>query len=319
MTQVAGLGTTWNLPNYAGELFTADATQTPFLSMIGGLTGGRQTENFQFPTSVLYDFPAPSQPAISEQASVTAPAASEIARSQETNVTQIFQETVELTYSKESNRGRMSGLNTAGQQANPQDEWAWQIQQKLIKIARDIEYTFLQGQYQVATDAATANKTRGMLELITGNVVDNTASPTALTKSMIDTLLKEMADNGAYFNNMVIFVNSGLKQALTGIYGGLHGFSLPNTRNVGGLNIQEIETDFCKAGIVWDRFMPQDTLLISDMSYVAPVFQPVPGKGNFFEEMLAKTGASDKAQIYGQIGLAHGPEFLHGKITGLTV
>ena len=44
MPQVTGIGTTWNLPNYAGELFTADPTQTPFLSMIGGLTGGRQTD-----------------------------------------------------------------------------------------------------------------------------------------------------------------------------------------------------------------------------------------------------------------------------------
>lgn len=318
MAQVSGLGTSWNLPNYAGELFTADATQTPFLSMIGGLTGGKQTENYEFPTSVLYDFPEPSQPAISEQASVTAPAASEIARSQEKNVVQIFQETVELTYVKESNRGRMSGLNTAGQQANPQDEWAWQIQQKLIKIARDIEYTFLQGQYQLSTAANEANKTRGMLELITANAITN-ASPTALTKTMIDALMKEMADNGAYFSNMVIFCNSGLKQQLTGIYGNVHGFRLPDTRNVGGLNIQEIETDFAKVGIVWDRFMPQDQLLIADMAYIAPVFQPVPGKGNFFEEALAKTGASDKSQIYGQIGLAHGPEFLHGKITGLAV
>jgi len=28
MPQVTGIGTTWNLPNYAGELFTADPTQT---------------------------------------------------------------------------------------------------------------------------------------------------------------------------------------------------------------------------------------------------------------------------------------------------
>ena len=61
MPQVTGIGTTWNLPNYAGELFTADPTQTPFLSMIGGLTGGRQTDNFEFPTAVLYDFPEAAQ------------------------------------------------------------------------------------------------------------------------------------------------------------------------------------------------------------------------------------------------------------------
>lgn len=94
MAQVSGIGTTWNLPNYAGELFTADPTQTPFLSMIGGLTGGRQTDNFEFPTAVLYDFPDAAQPEISEQASTTAPAASHIAREQEKNVVQIHQEVI---------------------------------------------------------------------------------------------------------------------------------------------------------------------------------------------------------------------------------
>ena len=106
MSQVTGIGTSWNLPNYAGELFTADPTQTPFLSMIGGLTGGKQTDNFEFPTAVLYDFPEASQPEISESASATAPAASHIARTQEKNVVQIHQEVIDLTYAKQSNSGR---------------------------------------------------------------------------------------------------------------------------------------------------------------------------------------------------------------------
>ena len=63
--------------------------------------------------------------------------------------------------------------------------------------------------------------------------------------------------------------------------------------------------------------MPNDSILVADIAHVAPVFQAVPGKGVMFEEPLAKTGASDKIQIYGQIGLAHGPAFLHGAITGL--
>ncbi len=50
MAQVSGQGTVWNLPNYAGDLMTADAVMTPFFSAIGGLTGGLITQNFQFPT-----------------------------------------------------------------------------------------------------------------------------------------------------------------------------------------------------------------------------------------------------------------------------
>jgi hypothetical protein len=63
--------------------------------------------------------------------------------------------------------------------------------------------------------------------------------------------------------------------------------------------------------------MPAGTIALVDMSVVNPVFQPVPGKGNFFYEELAKTGAAEKGQIFGQFGLAHGPAFMHGTITNL--
>lgn len=318
MPQVTGIGTTWNLPNYAGELFTADPTQTPFLSMIGGLTGGKQTDNFEFPTAVLYDFPEAQQPEISEQDSITAPQAQHIAREQEKNVVQIHQETIDLTYAKQSNSGRISGLNTAGQQANPAEEKAWQIQQKLIKIARDVEYSFLCGTYQSATKADVANKTRGMLELCTSDTGTSIAAgDAALSKALLDQLFREMADHGAYFGKMILFCGAYQKQAITNLYADQFKANMQTTQKVGGMNITEIETDFFKMGVAWDRFMPKDSILVADIAQIAPVFQAVPGKGVLFQENLAKTGASDRIQIYGQIGLAHGPAFLHGAINGL--
>ena len=221
-----------------------------------------------------------------------------------------------MTYAKLSNGGRMSGINTAGQTANPADEKAWQIRQKLIKIARDVEYSFINGTFQKATSATVANKTRGMLELAaTASNVD--ASSSTLTVDMIKALMLQMADNGAYFNNMILFAGAKQKQAITSLYEKQLGYNQSAARNVGGMNVTEIETDFCKLGIVWDRFMPDDSILIADVAHIAPVFQAVPGKGVLFEEELAKVGASDRIQIYGQIGLAHGPAFLHGSITGL--
>lgn len=316
MPQVSGLGTTWNLPNYAGELFTADAESTPLLSMIGGLTGGMQTTNMDFPTAVLYDYPAPAQPAISEQASATAPAATEIAKEQESNTVQIHQEVIDLTYLKESNYGRLSGLNTAGAANSTPNELAWQIDKRLVKIARDVEHSFISGTYQQATSATVAGQTRGMLELISGNnEVD--AAGAALTFDMLQELYLTMADAGAYFNNMVMFLPAIQKQKVTTLYSELPGYNLPATRNVGGLNIQQIQTDFFTLGVVWDRFMPDDSILLADVAHIAPVFQAVPGKGVLFQEDLAKLGASDRVQLYGQIGLAHGPAFLHGAITGL--
>ena len=315
---VNGTGTIWNLPNYAGELFTASTTDTPFLSMIGGLSGGKLTNDYEFATGVLYDYPDASQPAISERASLTAPQATAIARRQEKNVTQIFHEVIDLSYVKQSNGGRLSGLNSAGQQANPADEKAWQIQRRLVKIARDVEHTFLNGTYNLATKDDEANQTRGMIELCKSDAGTNiNANGADLSESLIKNLTRMMADNGAAFGNTVVFANSYQKQKITEAFQKQVGFQLPASRNVGGLNINEFETDFCKLGVVWNKFMPADTILVADLAHIAPVFQAVPNKGVLFEEPLAKVGASDKIQIFGQIGLDHAPAFLHGCIYGL--
>lgn len=310
MSQVAA-GTVWNLPNYAGLLFTADETNTKFLTMIGGLTeGGMQTGNFEFPTASTYDFPAAAQPAITETASLTAPTAISFVRDQSKNVTQIFHEQVSISYVKMSNDTRLSGINTAGASNNAPSEKDFQIARALEHIARDIEYTFLNGSYQISTDAGTANKTRGMLELCTVNTV--AAASATFSKALMDQLLIEMNTNGAPFKNIVIFCNAFQKVKISDAYG-----YAPEHRNVGGVNIEQIETDFGRFGIVLNRFMPTDDILLAEMSEISPVFQPVPGKGNFFYEQLSKIGASESGQIFGQIGLNHGPAFLHGTLTGL--
>lgn len=316
MSNVTGTGTSFNLPNFAGELFTASPTKTPFLSMIGGLSGGRKTESDEFATGQIYDFPAASQPSISEQASETAPEATALVRAQKTNVTQIFQETISITYAKMANRGKLSGLNIAGQKTEPTSELDWQVAQRLKKIARDVEYSFLNGTYAKASSVSDANKTRGMMELCSGGTTI-AAGSTDLSVDLLKQLFKAMADAGAAFGDMVLFCGSEQKQRITSLYEKQLGYNAGAPRNVGGMNIQKLETDFFEMGICYDPFMAADKILIADVAACAPVFQEVPGKGVLFLEDLSKTGAAEKKQIYGQIGLDHGPAFLHGSITGL--
>ena len=315
MAQISGQGTIWNLPNYWGELFTADLINTPFLAMIGGLSGGgRQTPNFEFPTSSEYDFPAAAQPAITETASLTAPTPTEAVRTQIKNVAQIFQQAVNLSYAKLSAQGRLSGINTVGAVNNVADENAFQIDYNLKIIARNVEYTILNGAYQIATDAGTANKSRGMFATcdLSGSTAIAAAGAT-LSKTLMDSMLQTAFGNGMMFMNPVIWVNGFQKTKLSDIYG-----YAPTDRNVGGVNIKQLETDFGNIGVAdAHRFVPAANLLLADMSLILPVTQPVPGKGNFFVEQLAKTGASENSQIYGQFGLDHGPAFAHAKITGL--
>jgi hypothetical protein len=270
-----------------------------------------QTTNFEFATDSQYDQETAAQPAITETASLTAPTAISYVRSQNKNVTQIFHEQVSISYAKASNGGRLSGINTAGATNNVVSEKDWQIAKALEKIARDVEYTFLNGAYQISTDAGTANKTRGMLAACTVNTVD--ASSATLSKALMDSLFLEMFNNGAMFKMPVILCGGFQKQKISDIYG-----YAPEDRNIGGLNIKQIETDFGNIGVMpAHRFMPTDDLLVADLSVVAPVFQSVPEKGNLFYEDLAKTGASEKGQIFGQIGLDHGPAFAHGSLTSL--
>ena len=305
-----GAGTTWNLPNYDGDLYTADAESTPFLAMIGGLNGGLQTANFEFPTASLYDYPAASQPGITETASLTAPTAISYVRDQSKNVTQIFHEQVSISYAKLSNGGRLSGINTAGGQNNVVSERDFQIARALGKIARDAEYTFLNGVYQISTSAAVANKTRGIFAAAETAIA---AAGATLAKALLQQLFREMHAAGAIFSNMVLHCNGFQKQLVSDIYG-----YAPMDRNVGGVNIKQIETDFGNIGIApANRFVNTDEIGLFEMSVIAPVFQPVPEKGNLFYEELSKTGAAESGQIFGQMGLDHGPGFMHGKITGL--
>jgi hypothetical protein len=170
----------------------------------------------------------------------------------------------------------------------------------------------LNGVYQISTSASVPNTTRGQFAAAALGTTIAAAGATN-SKILMQQLFRTMFANGAVFENMVIFANAFQKQLISDIYG-----YAPQDRNVGGIAIKAIETDFGVIGIASpSRFVPADSLGVFDMSKIAPVFQPVPEKGNFFYEELSKTGASETGQIFGQIGLDHGAVFMHGSITGL--
>ncbi|MFD4264141.1 DUF5309 family protein, partial [Streptomyces sp. NPDC058534] len=90
------------------------------------------------------------------------------------------------------------------------------------------------------------------------------------------------------------------------------------SRTVGGVRVQTIETDFGTLNLMLNRHMPADDLAVVSLEQCMPVFQEIPGKGHFFAEPLARTGAKDRTQLYGEVGLNYGNERTHGKITNLT-
>ncbi len=310
MGAVSGLGDSYDLPNYVGELFNVTPSDTPFLSAIGGMTGGKSVTSKQF-TWQTVDNATAAQTVVVEGADATF---AERSRSEVTNVTQIMQYGVHVSYTKQAATGNLSGESILGNQP-VQDELAFQLDMAMKRAARDIEFSFLQGTYVADTNISTARKTRGMLAAITTN--ERAAAGGQLAQGDVNTVLKAMADSGAPFEQPVMFANAYQKQKLSSIYSSALSLA-PRDRNIGGVNITTIETDFGEIGIVYDRHMPADDIIIADLAFCKPVFLDIPGKGHFFAEPLAQTGSAYKFQIYGEVGLEYGPEQFHGKITNLS-
>lgn len=328
MAQVTGTATYWNTPNYDGLLWTADVvpgqgTGTPFLTLLGGLNGTnvREVPDFDFSMSAEYDFPTAAQPSITETASITAPSAKSPILTQNRNTCQIFQEAVDITYKKLSTTERRAtdivtgGVGYWAQQMpnNQMDLVNKHLTYTLQKIARDANYTFLNGSFVESTSSGVAAQTRGIITGVSTSSID--ASSATLDKALMDSLFKSVVDNSggqSYQNTPIIFVNSFQKQRITNIYG-----YQPDDWNIGGVNIQTILTDFGRVGVVYDPMVPAATVLFAAMNLVRPVFCTVPEKGRLFDEILSKTGASERRQVYGQMGIDYANEKLHGKIINL--
>jgi len=400
MAGITGMGTTFNLPNYHGELFSLTPSSTPFLSAIGGLTGGGQTSavEFEWQTSDLRD---PSQRVKVEGAA--APTAEQRVRANVRNVAQIHQEKVSVSYTKQATNAQVTTPSSAPYRgvdgSNPvTNELDWQVVEALKSIALDVNWSFINGVYANPTTNSTPRKTRGILAAVTTNritkgtsvtglssatdtitetataLVDgdeivftstgdatnivagrvyyvvskatntfkvattpggtaltlgtstsniNYTKPwsTALTPVHVGDLMQMAYDNGGISEQetATLVVNSRQKRALSTAYAEAYGKFQETSRTVGGVNVDTITTDFGVLNVMLDRHMPQDTLLVCSMEQLMPVFLNTPGKGVFFEEPLAKTGASDDVQLYGEIGLKYGAETAHAVMTGLAV
>lgn len=398
---VLGQGTTFNLPNYVGELFAVTPSSTPLLSSIGGLTGGKGVAATEWDWQT-YDLRDPSNKRTRLEGA-DAPGAEERTRAAVRNVVEIHQEKVSVSYTKQAANQQITTPSAApyqtnGAQANPvMNEMNWQVLQAIKTIALDVNYTFINGRFQQPTDNITPRRTRGLLQAIQTNriakgvtttggtsatdtitftahglandtkivftevdiatgivagriyfVVASAAntfkvaltlggSPitlgtasnlawtvpttTPLGTDTITDLLQLAYDNGGLSeeSTATLLLNSTQKRAVTKAYMSAFGQFHETSRTVGGVDVDTLVTDFGTLSVMLDRHMPQDTVAVVSLEQLMPVFLQVPGKGHFFEEELAKVGAADNVQIYGEIGLEYGNERTHGVLTGLKV
>lgn len=309
------LATSFGVLNYSGMLFNKGNTRTPLSSIIG--SRAKTTNHVEFVTGQEYSSGGDgSQPAISESASLTAPDATVTTREQKTNVTQIFHESVGISYGKQSNMGTLNGVNIANQQANPINELDFQVAAKIQKVNRDIEYTFINGAFNKATNDTEVNKTRGLVQAITSNTKAMGSKPLGLWD--IADMVKKVYGANAPSDGLCLWCDAVTLFQINAdaVQNGLT--VVPAAREINGIALSSVVTPIGIVYLYLGECLPGGTALLLNLNVLAPVYQPVPGKGNFFLEQLARTGAGEKYQLFGQIGLDHGPEWYHGKFTGIS-
>lgn len=229
MSGITGIGTTFNEPNYHGELFALTPVDTPLLSMAGGVGGGKQTFSTEFEWQT-YDLRSPAVRPRLEGAD--APTAEARVRSNVKNVVQIYQEAITTSFTKQATIGQFATTQGAPFIAydglgvgNPvQDEHAWQIQQSLKQIARDVNYAFWNATMNVPTDNTTARQMGGLLSSIVTNKTFESPQVTAASATNVITAAAHGLANG----NQVVFTNVDVA---TNVSPGVQYFVVGSTTN----------------------------------------------------------------------------------------
>lgn len=401
MAGITGQGTTFNLPNFVGELFAVTPADTPFLSAIGGLTGGEQADSTLFQWQG-YDLRGADKLRQRVEGS-NAPTAEARVRFNVNNVVEVHQEAVEISYSKLAATGQFNSTGSTHPGSvgisgpNPVlDEMDWQVRQALIQMARDVNKSFISGTFNNPADNSTARRTRGIMQATATNATDKATliggggatiatngtvtetntltngdavvaraltggavgvldedhlyyvinatgttfqlalrpggtaitfgsaggadfyTTVALTEAFVIDLLQLVWDNGGISESetAALVTNSTLKRALSKIFITDKGYQ-EQSRTIAGVHVTTIETDFGTLNIMLERAMPSGALQVVSLEECAPRFLPIPDKGFLFVEPLAKVGAAERSQIYGEVGLKYGNEKSHGKLLGV--
>lgn len=325
MANTDAQATYWNTPQYHGTLLTMGAKETPFLNRIGGPGGKARyklAKDWSFAMSSQNELDAESQSSITETDSLTAPTERNYDRSQEYNVCQILQKTVGASYAAQSATEKLSGLYLAEALADPNDPMVSNMAMTLLQSAREMEWHFLNGTYNLAGNAGAAMQTRGITSAITSSAVD--AGGDALTVADFDALMLSMKETyPAPLKDPLIVCRYSVKKKLCDLFGVT--IMADANNNVGTVSgqIDTIVTEAGKFPIMEVDQAPALTVLCLDMAYISPVFLPKPERngepgGIMFVEPLSKTGAASRLQLYSQYGIDYTAQKFHGKITNFT-
>ena len=205
-------------------------------------------------------------------------------RTKVSNYTQIFQYGINVSHTMRSVL-----------QAGVADEFTFQVARRLMEAMRELDASLVGGIKSASAGSDTVYRSMGgILEFAnqaTGNL--NTTSE-ALTLSVVNAMAEQIWNDGGYPN----FILVGGKQKRK-----ISAFDQSTRRSVydstvAGYVVDKVLTDLgFVLDVIVDPWMPDDTAIVGDINKIRVM--PLRGSAMRAED-LAKTGASFKAQIYGE-------------------
>jgi hypothetical protein len=295
-------------PTYLKALLTMGVSNKPFL-MNAAMNGVKVARALDFDMSQVFDVGTGEQTGLSENNVVAGVAATRATRVKEQNSVQLFQKIVDVSYVRES---VTTGLTNLGNEGNSQSPLSFQVDAALKKFQADWDYSALRGARVQGVDSTTLMKMGGIYTAAAAGVNGVDLAAAALSFSAIDSLLAAMYTSGAPMTRPTFVVDAATKVKIATLAAAVNKY-IPNVQGQVGLAVSQIATNFGILDIIVDVNMAPNTILVADMALVHPVYVPVKGT-DILVEPLAKSGASDKYQVYGQLSIDYGSANAHGAL-----
>ena len=227
-------------------------------------------------------------------------------RSIESNVMQIFGQTIEVSGTQEA-VAKYGGVNS---------ELAYQVKKAYTEIATSVEWSFINSD-QVAGDSATARRLDGLIQKITTNtttvtsdaasITGETAADLAAFEDVLNAMFQQMWTTGQPCDT--VLVGGSRKRRISKLTNKV-------TRNIDAeqktqiLSINVYDSDFGTVNIILDRYVPDENILA-----IALDMWEVSYLRRFTQFKLAKTADSTQIAVVGELTLDAKTERAGGKIT----
>jgi hypothetical protein len=230
-------------------------------------------------------------------------------RTRQTNYTQIFAATVEV-----------SGSELAVRQAGVRDELDYQKVQRTRELLRDLENSVINGRAPAATaegSASVRRSMRGLRSMISTNVftpgTGGFPADTVLTEEQLNVALRGIWQSSNGHVDLVV-VGGAEKRAINTFVGSNRRFTAQSDTYRDSVAVYESDFGVCR--IILSRWIPPGSVLLLDSSRIEVM--PLSGR-SFQYKPLASTGDRDSGQVLGEYTLELRNESAHRMIEKIGV